>query len=363
MKALVLSGGKGTRLRPLTFTTAKQLIPVVNKPIIYYVMEQIQKAGIRETGVIISPETGRDIQQALGTGEKWGMTLTYIPQDMPGGLAHAVKTARPYLGNDHFLMYLGDNLIGEDISPFVSKIGGNGVDSVILLKKVADPRMFGVAEVDEKGRITRLVEKPKEPKSDLVVVGIYLFSPRIHEAIDHIKPSWRGELEITDAIQQLIAMGCRVDSYPLSGWWLDTGKKDDLLEANRVVLDEWVVRGIHGQVDEQSKLSGRVCVEAGAQIVRSTIRGPVMIGAGAKVINSFIGPYTAVGGGAHVEDSALDFSVVLEEARVEHVHRLEESVLGKKVVVIGDRNNHGTLKLMVGDYSEIVLGGSHGREA
>jgi glucose-1-phosphate thymidylyltransferase len=359
MKALVLAGGKGTRLRPLTFTTAKQLIPVVNKPIIYYVMEQIQKVGITDVGVIIAPETGGDIRAALGGGERWNMNLTYIPQETPGGLSHAVKTARPFLADDHFLMYLGDNLIGEDIGSFVSKVGTNGTDSVILLKEVPDPRMFGVAEVDENGLILKLVEKPKEPKSNLAIVGIYIFSPHIHDAIDRIKPSWRGELEITDAIQELIHMGYKVDSYRLDGWWLDTGKKDDLLEANRMVLDECINRDIRGKVDDASKISGRVVVEEGAEVIGSTIRGPVVIGAGAKVINAFIGPYTTIGCGAVVENASIEFSVILEETRVSKVTRLEESVLGKKAMVTGDGNSHSVLRLMLGDYSEVMVGGNH----
>jgi len=328
MKALILSGGKGTRLRPLTFTCAKQLIPVVNKPIIYYVMDQIQKVGITQTGVIISPETGSDIRQALGDGRRWGMNIQYITQDIPGGLAHAVKTAQPFLGNDPFLMYLGDNLIGQDILPFVSRFGMNGTHAVILLKEVADPRMFGVAQVDADGLIVRLIEKPKDPPSKLAVVGIYLFSPKIHEAIDRIKPSWRGELEITDSIQEMIQLGYKVDSYVLNGWWLDTGKKDDLLEANRVVLDELIQGSIRGKIDDASRISGRVLIEEGAEICDSTIRGPAVIGSGSKIIHSFIGPYTAIGANCRIKNSFVEFSVVLDESCVTGVHRLEESILG-----------------------------------
>jgi glucose-1-phosphate thymidylyltransferase len=357
MKALVLSGGKGTRLRPLTFTTAKQLIPVVNKPIIYYVMDQIQKAGIEDVGVIISPETGKDIRDALGNGKRWGFNMSYITQDNPGGLAHAVKTAGKFLGDDPFLMYLGDNLIGQDIRPFVSKLGQGKTEAVILLKEVADPRMFGVAEVDPMGLITRLVEKPKEPKSNLAVVGIYLFTPKIHEAIGRIKPSWRGELEITDSIQELINTGSKVDSYLLHGWWLDTGKKDDLLEANRVVLDEWIEKSIKGKIDQDSKVSGRVMIEQDAEIISSVIRGPAVIGADTKLIHSFVGPYTAIGSRCTIENSSVEFSVILDDARVIRVSRLEESILGRKATIIGDHNTRETLKLMLGDYSEIQMGG------
>jgi len=356
MKALVLSGGKGTRLRPLTFTTAKQLIPVVNKPIIYYVVEQIKRVGITDVGVIISPETGDSVKDSLGDGRRWGIHIDYILQGTPGGLAHAVRTAAPFLGDSAFLMYLGDNLIGQDISPFVAKLGQNGTDAVILLKRVRDPRMFGVAEIDEKGLIQRVVENPAEPKSDLAIVGIYLFSPRIHEAIGRIQPSKRGELEITDSIQELIHMGRKVDSYVLDSWWLDTGKKDDLLEANRVVLDEWIQGAIRGKVDHSSKLSGRVLIEEGAEVISSTIRGPAVIGTGTKVVNSFIGPYTAIGCNCHVENSFVEFAVMLDGSGVERVCRLEESIIGRKACVIGDNKTHETLRLMLGDYSEVVMG-------
>jgi len=356
MKALVLSGGKGTRLRPLTFTTAKQLIPVVNKPIIYYVIEQIQKVGIQDVGVIISPETGQEVKKALADGSRWGIHIQYILQETPGGLAHAVKTAEGFLGKDSFLMYLGDNLIGQNIGPFISKLGENGTEAVILLKKVPDPRMFGVAEIDGHGLITRLVEKPANPKSDLAIVGIYLFSSRIHEAIRRIQPSKRGELEITDSIQELICMGCKVDSFELKGWWLDTGKKDDLLEANRVVLDEWTEGEIRGRVDECSKVSGRVLIEEGAQIISSTVRGPAVIGAGTKVVNSFIGPYTTVGSNCLIDNSFVEFAVMLDGSGVERVCRLEESIIGRKACVIGDSRSHEPLKLMLSDYSEVVMG-------
>jgi len=356
MKALVLSGGTGTRLQPLTFTTAKQLIPVVNKPIIYYVMDQIQRVGLTDVGVIISPETGNSVKEALGTGRRWEMRITYILQERPAGLAHAVKIAEPFLGDDPFLMYLGDNLIGEDICPFISKLGVKGTEAVILLKHVPDPRMFGVAEIDENGSIMRLIEKPKQPVSNLAVVGIYVFSPVIHQAIKRVKPSWRGELEITDAIQEIINMGSHVDSHILKGWWLDTGKKDDLLEANRVVLDEWIKRDVRGKVDQLSTISGRVVVEEGAEIIESTIRGPTVIGADATVVRTFIGPYTSVGTGSRIEDSALEFSMILERANVRKVQLLGDSVLGKDVTVTGTGNHLGIIKLMLGDRSEVILG-------
>ncbi len=355
MKALVLAGGKGTRLRPLTFTLAKQLIPVVNKPIIHYVMDQLSEVGIQEVGVIISPETGTLIRDALESENKWGFSFRFILQEEPKGLAHAVKTAQDFLGSDDFLMYLGDNLIGESIVPFVERFKSGEGESLILLKEVEDPRMFGVAVVDENGGIQRLVEKPKDPPSNLAIVGIYLFSPEIHDAISKIKPSWRGELEITDAIQKILEDGKRVNSHILNGWWLDTGKKDDLLEANRVVLDEWVKRKVMGKIDQQSKVVGRVVLEHSSTVENSVIRGPVTIGEGTVVRDSFIGPYTSVGNNCTIENASIEHAVLLDGSRVLGVQRLEDSVLGRKTLVQQNPQNHSPLQLMLGDNSEVLL--------
>lgn len=354
MKALVLSGGKGTRLRPLTYTLAKQLVPVANRPVLHYVMQNLQEAAIREVGVIISPETGDQIRASLAENP-WGLDLTFIEQDRPAGLAHAVKISRPFLQDDPFVMYLGDNLIGQDIREFVDAFTTSAADAVILLKEVDDPRLFGVADVDGAGRVIRLLEKPEHPPSKLALVGVYVFSQAVHGAIDQIKPSARGELEITDAIQKLLEMKRPVRSFVLQSWWLDTGKKDDLLEANRVVLDQFVKRDICGDVDENSKILGRVALESGSRVRNTTIRGPVMIGAGTIVESSLIGPFTSIGRNCEIKNSTVEHSVLLDGARVVGVPRLEDSVIGKGAVVRRDSANHGAFRLLLSDDSEVVL--------
>lgn len=354
MKALVLAGGKGTRLRPLTYTMAKQLVPVANRPVLSYVMQHLQEADIQEVGVIISPETGSQIREALSKNP-WKFEFTYILQDQPLGLAHAVKVAQAYLKEDDFIMCLGDNLIGCGISELIQTFRSSQADALIVLKEVEDPRMFGVAEFDSQGGIVRLIEKPKEPPSNLALVGDYIFSPAIYEAISEIKPSWRGELEITDAIQRLLEKGYAVRSSVLKGWWLDTGKKDDLLEANRVILDEWVKREIQGNVDDRSRMIGRVVLEKGAQVIGSEIRGPAIIGAGTVIENSFIGPYTSIGQDCKVINSALEHSVVLDGVRLEGIERMEDSILGRNAVVRHTSGNRTTLRLLIGEDTEVLL--------
>jgi len=354
MKALVLAGGRGTRLRPLTHTTAKQLIPVANRPILHYVLDHLRLADISEVGVILSPETGDQVREAL-SGYESMLQLTYITQERPLGLAHAVKVARSYLADEPFVMWLGDNLIGHDIREFVDRFVRLEADAVVLLREVQDPRMFGIAQLDERGRIRRLVEKPSDPPSNLALVGIYVFSSAIHEAIQQIGPSWRGELEITDAIQRLLDNGQRVESHILNGWWLDTGKKDDLLEANRVVLDEWAQRDIQGQVDDASRIFGRVVVEEGARIFRSEVRGPAVIGGGTTVEGSFVGPYSSVGRRCTIKQSVLEHCVVLDGVRIEGAERLEDSVLGRNAIVRRTETHHRAVRLFLGDDAEILM--------
>ncbi|NYE56881.1 glucose-1-phosphate thymidylyltransferase [Carboxydothermus ferrireducens] len=354
MKALILSGGQGTRLRPLTYSIAKQLVPVANKPILHFVIDDIINAGITDIGVIIAPETGEEIKKSI-TNAGFPAKFTFILQEKPLGLAHAVKVAKDYLEDDDFIMYLGDNLINSGIKEFVEEYKENRYDATILLKEVQDPTRFGVAVVDENFKVQRLIEKPKEPPSNLALVGIYIFSSKIFSAIDRIKPSWRGELEITDAIQELINQGGMVKAHKINGWWLDTGKKDDLLEANRVVLDDLIQRDIRGKIDEKTKINGRVVIEEGAEIENSIIRGPAVIGKNTKVKNSFIGSYTSIGNNCLVENSAIEFSVILDHSKIIGVERLDESLIGRKTKVVKDGSVNKAVKLMIGDDAEVRL--------
>jgi glucose-1-phosphate thymidylyltransferase len=354
MKAIVLSGGKGTRLRPLTYTGAKQLVPIANRPILAYVLDNISRAGIKEVGIIISPETGAEVRDTMGDGSKWAVKITYIMQDEPKGLAHAVLTAARFLGQEPFVMYLGDNLIGCGIEKFVDTFTSTKADAVILLKPVDNPQSFGVAEADATGRIVSLEEKPKVPKSNLALVGVYIFSPEIHRAIANIKPSPRGELEITDAIQDLITRGAPVHSHILDTWWLDTGKKDDLLAANTIVLDEWFKRDIRGKV-ENSQVTGRVTIEEGAVVRNSTLRGPIVIGSNAVVEDSFIGPFTSVGSNTKVYKSIVEHCVILSGAELSYVDRLEDSLIGRNAKVKKCQDKHSALRLMIGDDSVVEV--------
>ena len=352
MKALVLSGGKGTRLRPLTFTLAKQLIPVANRPILGYVLDQVAETKIKDVGLIIAPDTGHSVREYVKDGSEWGFDVTYILQE-PLGLSHAVKVASSFLGEDDFIMCLGDNLLGTGVVNLVKNYKQEGLDALILLKEVEDPTRFGVAVLDGKGNVVKLIEKPKEPPSNLAIVGTYLFSKKIHLAIERIKPSWRGELEITDAIQEMINMGLKVKAEILKAWWLDTGKKDDILSANAIILDEYIKRDIKGIIDS-SIIEGRVRIDKGARITNSTIRGPCAIGKGALIEKSFIGPYTSVGSNSQIIDSTVEYCVILESALIKDVPRLEESLVGRSAKVTRI-SNKGALKLHVGDYSEVEV--------
>lgn len=356
MKALVLSGGKGTRLRPLTYTGAKQLVPVANKPILWYGIEAIVAAGITEIGIIISPETGDEVMLKTGDGDRFGAQITYIRQDQPAGLAHAVKIAQPFLGDAPFVMYLGDNLVQGDLSELVDRFKANTLDALTLLCPVPNPTAFGVAEVDAQGRILRLVEKPKEPPSNLALVGVYLFSKAIHEAIAQIQPSARGELEITDAIQKLIDLKKPVEAHQLTGWWLDTGKKDDLLEANRIILDTCIETSIEGEVDERSQVLGRVRIGQRSKIVNCTIRGPVVIGDDCQIENCFIGPYSSISDGVTMVDADIEHSVILKQAKIIGIHqRIVDSVVGRRAQLKTAPARPKALRLMIGDDCQIDL--------
>jgi glucose-1-phosphate thymidylyltransferase len=356
MKALILAGGAGTRLRPITHTRAKQLVPVANTPILHYGIHSMVAAGITELGVIVG-DTRDEVMAGLGDGSQFGASITYIPQDEPLGLAHCVLIAREFLGDDDFVMYLGDNLLEQDLSAFVdafsaARAGTDPPSAQILLKKVPDPHRFGIASLDESGNVVHLVEKPADPPSDLALVGVYLFDPTIHDAVEAIDPSERGELEITDAIQWLIDQGHRVRMEILTGWWIDTGKLTPLLEANRLILERIETR-IDGTVDDESAIDGRVIVEAGAKVINSTIRGPVAIGAGAVVIDSFIGPFSAIGAGCEIRHSEVEHSVIMENSQVIDIPRLEDSLIGSDAVVSRSKRKPRAVRLMVGDHCQI----------
>ncbi|MDX2244397.1 MAG: glucose-1-phosphate thymidylyltransferase [Leptolyngbyaceae cyanobacterium bins.302] len=356
MKAIILSGGKGTRLRPLTYTGAKQLVPVANKPILWYGIESIVRAGVTDIGIIISPETGEEVKAKTGNGDRFGANITYILQDKPAGLAHAVKIARSFLGDSPFVMYLGDNLIQNELGQFMTSFKEQHMDALILLRPVPNPTAFGVAEVDAQGRVLHLVEKPKVPPSNLALVGIYFFANTIHAAIDRIQPSARGELEITDAIQNLIDHQQQVEARQIEGWWLDTGKKDDLLEANQIVLDTCLQSAIHGDIDDRSQISGRVQIGTGSRLVNCTVRGPVVIGDNCHLENSFIGPFSSIADDVTLIDADLEHSVILRGAKVVGIHqRIVDSVVGQRAQLKLAPQRPKALRFMIGDDSQIEL--------
>jgi glucose-1-phosphate thymidylyltransferase len=353
VKALVLSGGAGTRLRPITHTSAKQLVPVANKPIIEYGLESIAAAGITDVGIIVG-ETHEEIRGHVGDGSRFGVEVTYVYQPQPLGLAHAVLTAAEYLGDDDFVMYLGDNVMAGGIEEFVRQFEAHRPAAHILLAKVRDPERFGVAELDAEGRVVRLVEKPAQPRSDLALVGVYLFSSRILDAARSIVPSDRGELEITDAIQWLIDRGEQVHSQVIDGFWKDTGKRYDLLEANRIVLDALEPR-VSGTIDATSEVVGRVVVEEGADLVHSVVRGPAIIGAGTRLVNTFVGPYTAIAANCLIENSEIEHSVVLAQTTIRDIRRIEDSLIAREVEVGLSHRKPRAYRLMLGDHSHVEL--------
>jgi glucose-1-phosphate thymidylyltransferase len=353
MKALVLAGGSGTRLRPITHTSAKQLIPVANKPVIYYGLEQLRDAGITDVGIIVG-ETRAEVMQALGDGGGLGVKVTYIPQDAPLGLAHAVLIAQDFLGNEPFCMFLGDNFLLGGVTELVQEFEASTADAQILLTEVAEPQFYGVAVLDDAGAVVRLLEKPADPPSNLAVVGVYMFRPAIHEAVKAITPSTRGELEITDAIAWLIHAGRDVRSHLVTGYWKDTGRLQDMLECNRRVL-EGMDADVRGAVDEASELVGRVVVEEGASIVRSVVRGPAIIGRGTVVTDSYIGPFTSVYHDCRITSTELEHSIVLADCTITGVGRIEDSLLGKSVTVDVSQRPPRAHRLMLGDHSMVSL--------
>ncbi len=354
MKGLILSGGKGTRLYPITFTRAKQLVPVANKPVIFRVIESIKAAGIDEIGVVIG-DTGDEIRQAIGNGKRWDVDITYIPQEAPLGLAHAVKISQDFIGDDRFVMFLGDNVIEGGISPLIEEFASSEWNSQVVLTEVDEPQHFGVAELDHDRKIVRLVEKPRTPPSNLALVGIYMFDHNIFTAVNAIEPSWRGELEITDAIQWLVDHEFRVHPYIHRGWWIDTGKHADLLEANNRVLAE-KVHVVDGYVDRDSQIDHLVTVERGAEIINSVVRGPAIIGADCRIVNSYIGPFTSIYNDTVVEDSEIEHSIVLDHSNIRGIpSRIEDSVIGRDVTVSYSPIKPKAYKMMLGDHSRVGL--------
>jgi glucose-1-phosphate thymidylyltransferase len=353
MRGLILSGGKGTRLRPLTHTSAKQLVPVANKPVLFYGIEAMAAAGIEEVGIIIAPETGAEIRDAAGDGSAFGIRIVYIEQDAPLGLAHALLTAEPFLGDSPFVMYLGDNLLRDGIVDLVETFRTEEPDALILLTPVPDPESYGVAELNN-GRVARLVEKPKQPQTDLALVGVYMFTPSIFEAARSIEPSWRNELEITDAIQVLVDRGMRVDPHIVHGWWKDTGQVQDMLEANQLILDDLSERVAGELVD--SRVEGRVVIEEGARLERATVRGPAIVGRGSRITDAYIGPYTAIGDDVTITRAELEHSIVLSGSSISDLeYRIEASLIGKNVRIGRGPALPKAYRFVVGDNADVQI--------
>ena len=353
MKALVLAGGSGTRLRPITHTSAKQLVPVANKPVLFYGLEAIRDVGITEVGIVVG-DTAPAIQSAVGDGGAFGLNVTYIRQPAPLGLAHALLVAREFLGDDDFVMYLGDNFIVGGIATLVEEFRASRPDAHIMLTAVQDPRQFGVAELDSTGQVIGLEEKPDRPRSNLALVGVYMFTSAVHEAVAALTPSRRGELEITEAIEELMASGHKVTSTIISGYWKDTGNVADMLEVNRMVLES-VEPAVDGEVDPASELIGRVVIGTGARITGSRIVGPVIIGAGTEVTGSYIGPFTSVAPGCVIADSEIEYSIVLTGTSIRGVRRIEASLIGHDVDVTPAPPVRQAHRLVLGDHSKVQI--------
>jgi glucose-1-phosphate thymidylyltransferase len=354
IKGLILSGGKGTRLRPITHTRAKQLVPVAGKPVLFYGIEAMREAGITDIGIIVG-DTEEEIRAGVGDGSRFDVRITYIPQSAPLGLAHAVLTAEPFLGDTPFCMYLGDNLLRDGVRAFVEAFQAGGAEAMILLQPVEDPQSYGIAELDADGRVRRLVEKPREPQSNLALVGCYLFRSSIFEQARALQPSWRGELEITDAIQGLIDAGYEVESHIVHGWWKDTGRLDDILEANRLILDT-IERSIIGTYGDDVRIDGRVVVEAGVRLERCHIRGPVVIGPDVSIADAYIGPYTAISHGVEISHAEIEHSIILEHAKILDLGaRVEDSLIGEACVVTRSTLRPAAHRLMIGDGSRIEV--------
>jgi len=354
MKAIILCAGLGTRLRPLTFSTAKHLIPVANKPVLFYCIENLVAVGVHEIGMIVSKESRGVIQNAVDDGQRWGARVTYIEQPEPRGLAHAVQCAESFIGAESFVMYLGDNLLPEGMAGPVERFQRGGAYAVVMLKAVDDPSRFGIAEIDG-DRITRLVEKPKQPRSNLAIVGGYVFKPEIFESIRRIKPSWRNEYEITDAIQNLIDRGLTVQPYVVTGWWKDAGKPEDILEANRVMLEQ-IRPAALGRVDAHSTIEGTVSLGEGSEIIRSHLRGPAIIGSGVRIVDAQIGPFVSIGDRTHITNSRIENSVVMDDCAIRDLRQpLTDSLLGCKVQVTGSTGDGKTVRLLLGDLCEAAL--------
>lgn len=352
-----MSGGKGTRLYPLTYTNAKQLIPVANKPVLYRVIEAIRDAGITEIGIVVG-DTAEEIKLAVGRGGRWGVNIVYIEQEAPLGLAHAVKISEDFLGDERFVMFLGDNVIEGGISPLIAQFANSEFNSQIVLTRVDVPEQYGVAELDDEGRIVRLIEKPKEPPSDLALVGIYMFDHHVFEAVKNIAPSWRGELEITDAIQWLVEHEYAVYPYIHRGWWIDTGAPGDMLEANSLVLEE-LTPCVEGYVDRDSEIDSRVTVEKGAEVINSVIRGPAIIGEDSRIINAYVGPFTSIYHHVLIENAEISRSIVLEHSQIRNLdNRVEDSLIGRHVVIHRSPIRPRAYKFTIGDHSRLGLLGN-----